>query len=165
MKHNLSYVTASALLKNIERYAPADYAALGITPAQFKIVAQPVLWDRDQLSVVMRTLTNMIFGSLTILGLPKITVPSEFIAAHIATLIAPENRIIACVWMSTERASGQGALELAARGATAQTMDPTNADNLFALVLELSNDDAASSARQRYLKKIGLKVEELEKAA
>lgn len=155
---NLSFTTAYALLKNIERYAPSDFDALGITPQQFQIVAQPVLWDRDQLLVVMRTITQMIYGSLTIMGLPKLVVPSEFIAAHIAALVAPENKIIACVWLSQERQTGHGALELAARGNTSATMDPTHADQLFALVSMLSDSDAASGARARYMKKIGIKV-------
>lgn len=160
MNPNLSFTTAYALLKNIERYAPSDFDALGITPQQFEIVAQPHLWDRDQLLVVMRTLTQMIYGSLTIMALPKLTVPSEFIAAHITALVAPENRIIACVWLSQERQTGHGALEMAARGSTSQNMDPTSADNLFALVCLLSDRDDANDARKRYMKKIGIKIAE-----
>lgn len=157
---NLSITTALALLKNIERYTPNDFDALGITPKQFEIVAGREIWRRDQLHVVMRTLNQMIFGSLEIMGLPKLVVPAEFTAAHIATLIAPENRIIACVWLSQERQTGLGALELAARNAAPSTMDHTSADQLFALVCLLSDADRDGQARKRYIKKIGIKVQE-----
>lgn len=157
---NLSVSTALALLRNIERYTPADFEILGVTQEHFELLAQPVLWDLSQRPIVVRTLSALVNGTLEVMGVPKIIVPAEFLAAHIATIIAPENRAIACVWLSQERSTGGAVMELAARQQTPAQYDPASADHLFALVCILSNHDESNLARQRYKSRLGLRISE-----
>lgn len=161
--HNLSYATAVSLLRNIERYTPADYEILGVTQEHFELLAQPQLWDLTQKAIVVRTLQALIFGTLNIMGISKIVVPAEFLAAHVATIIAPENRMLACVWLSAERSVGPSALELSARQESPTTYDPASADHLFALVCQLSDHEENSFARARYKQRLGLRVTQAEK--
>lgn len=162
MSANISYQTARAMLINIEQYTPSDFGVLGITREQFEEVAQPQNWKREKMHVIMRALSSIMFGSLEIMGVPKVTVPAEFCAAIVATLVHPANRLIACVWLSQERIAGPGALDLAARHEQVQQFDQTTADQLFALVCLLSDTADANVARQRFMERLGMAIEEAE---
>lgn len=136
---------------------------LGITQEQFSKLTQNYMWLRSDMQIVMRTMITMIYGSLEIMGIPKITVPSEFIAPHVATLVAPCNRMICCVWLSQEKQTGAGALELAARNHQASTIDHTSADSLFALVCLLSDSDECGYARKRWEVVLNLRLEQAQR--
>lgn len=153
------------LLRSIEHYTPADFDTLGITEEQFELVASPIPWQRPQLNIVMRTMTSILFGTLEVMGVPKIVVPSEFVAAHIVATVHPANRMLACIWMAQERQTGVGALELAARQNTASNYDPTSADSLFALVCQLSDTDRANQARDNLRQKLGLRIQQAQQGS
>lgn len=157
---NLSIASAMALLRSIEQYTPADFDLLGITQEQFEQLAQPVPWRRENLNQVMRTLNCVLFGTLEVMAVPKIIVPSEYVAAHIVATVHPGNRMLACIWMAQERQTGVGALELAARQNQGSQYDPTSADNLFALVCLLTDTDEANYARDRFRVRLGLRIQE-----
>lgn len=161
--HNLSVPTAIAMLRTIEQYTPADFDVLGITQEDFEKLSSKEPWRRENMNVIMRTMNCLIFGSLEIMAVPKIVVPSEFVAAHIATIVNPANRMIACVWLAQERQTGVGALELAARQNSPSQYDPTSADNLFALVCLLSDTEESNYARIRFRTRLGLRIEEAAK--
>lgn len=162
MPANLSFQTARAMLINIEQYTPSDFGVLGITREQFEEVAQPQNWKREKMHIIMRSLTSIMFGSLEIMGVPKITVPAEFCAAIISTLVHPANRLMACIWLSQERIAGPGALDLSARHESVQQFDQATADQLFALVCLLSDTEAANTARIRFVERLGLAIEKAE---
>lgn len=156
---SLSFATAYATMKIIDQYTSADFDSLGITDTQFKLVNGNQAWRRDQLNNVMRTLNALIFGTLEVMAIPKIVVPAEYVAAIVATLVAPCNRMTACVWLSQERQTGVGALELSARGEQSATLQPASASQLFALVLELSNNEASSEARKNFMRRLGIETD------
>lgn len=162
MAHRLSYETAIAMLRTIQLYTPSDFDVLGITQEQFEKVSGPTPWRREEMNLVIRTMNAILFGSLEIMAVPKITVPSEFIAAHIVALIHPGNRMVACIWMAQERQTGVGAMDLAARQDGASVYDPTSADQLFALVCQLSDSSYANTAREQFRERLGLKIEAAE---
>lgn len=163
MAHNLSYATAIAMLRTIEQYTPSDFDVLGITQEQFEKVSGPLPWRREEMNLVMRTMNAILFGSLEIMAVPKIVVPSEFVAAHIVALVHPGNRMVACIWMAQERQTGVGALELAARQDVSSVYDPTSADKLFALVCLLSDTSHANTARDQFRHRLGLRIEDAER--
>lgn len=160
---NLSLSTARSVLNHIHLYTPSDFDTLGINKQDFELATQSIPWRRDQIHKVMRTLNALIFGSLEVLGMPKIVVPSEYVAPIIATFVHPTNRMVACLWLSQERMTGAAALELSARGQTASQIDPTSADELFSLVVQLSDTDEAAHVAKEFKKKLGLVVEEATK--
>lgn len=157
---NVSVSTAIALLRTIERYTPADFDVLGITQENFELLSQRDTWRREQLHIIIRTFNSVLFGTLEIMGLPKLVVPSEYVAAHITSIVAPENHMHCCILLAMERQTGVGALELAARQASPSQYDPTSADHLFALVCLLQDTDESNYARTRFRQRLGLRVEE-----
>lgn len=163
-KHmNLSYQTAIAMLRSIEQYTPADFDVLGITQEDFERIGSPRPWRREEMGRIMRTINSILFGTLEVQAIPKIVVPSEYVAAHIVACVHAGNRMIACIWMAQERQTGVGALDLAARQEQPSQYDPTSADHLFALVCLLSDTDEANMARDRFRKRLGLRIEEAQR--
>lgn len=160
---NLSLSTAIGILRSVERYSPGDFDMLGITHEQMQKLTQNFTWLRSDMQVVMRTMITMLYGTLEVLGIPKITVPAEYIAPHIATLVDPCNRMACCVWLSQEKQTGAGALELAARNHQASIIDHTSADQLFALVCLLSDSDECGYARVRWEQVLNLRLEQAER--
>lgn len=153
---NLSFETAFALLRNIHEYTSADFDSLGINQQDFELIAAPVPWQRANIPRVMRTLNALLFGSLEILGMNKITVPSEYVAAVVSAIVAPANRMVACIWLAQERQTGVGALQASARAQLSTQLDPTSSDQLFALVCLLSATEASSEARNNLARKLGI---------
>lgn len=163
--HNLSYETALSTLRVIDQYTSADFDTLGINQQDFEYAAGPLPWRRDNITRVMRTLNALIFGTLEVMAMPKIVVPSEYVAAIVASFVHPGNRMVACTWLAMERQTGVGALELSARNQTTSQMDPTTADQLFALVCQLSDTDASTEARANFRARLGLAIEKAERTA
>lgn len=161
MQH-LSFETAYATLKALDEYMVADFDTLGITDTDFKLVHGNNPWRRDQIHRVMRTLNALIFGTLEVMGMPKIVVPAEYVACVVSAIVGPGNRMTACIWLSQERQTGVGALELAARGNQSTTLEPASADKLFALVMLLGNQQANTDARNNMMKKLGIAKENAE---
>jgi hypothetical protein len=64
-----------------------------------------------------------------------------------------------CILMAQERATGVGALELAARGQQSSQIDPCSADQLFALCCILEDNDAANYARMALREKLGIRID------
>lgn len=157
---NLSEDTAFATLKVIENYLPADFDTLGITQEEFEKLGSPNPWLRPEIPRLVRTVNALIFGTLEVMTLPKLVVPAEYVAAVITTCVNPANIMACCVIMAQERQTGVGALELASRSNQSSNIDPTSADQLFALCIILNNTEQANFARKRLRVRLGLKIEE-----
>jgi len=158
--NNLSYITAKSIMNSITEYASVDFDVLGITEHEYSLVYNKKPWRRQDLRTVMKVLNALTFGTLEAVGIPvKIVAPTEYVAAIVATFVAPANRMIACIWLATERQTGVGALQGAARHATNE-IQPSTADQLFALVCELSNSDESTEARKAFEANLGIAVDE-----
>jgi len=155
---NLSVEVALGVVRAIPSYLDADYDALGITPEDFELCAQQQLWHVSQRYRVVRVLNACMFGTLEQLGLPTIIVPSEYVAAVIGIIVSPANTFAACTWLSQERLTGSAALEMSARGAPAQQVDPTSADQLVALVICIRNAELSSEVRKNLFTKLGARA-------
>lgn len=156
---NLSVSTAVALIGSIEKYLPTDFETLGITPEEFELISQPLPWLRETMPHLVRTMNALIHGTIEKLTLPKLVVPAEYVACVISATVAPSNIMAMCIIMSQERATGVGALELAARNTSPQSIDHTSADQLFALCTLLTDKDRANIARVRLREKLGLAID------
>lgn len=152
----LSLATARSVLRGIGDYTSADFDQLGINKEHFDLTCGARPWKRDHIPPVMRTLNALMFGTLEQLGMPKITIPAEYVAAIVATYVAPGNRMIACVWLAQEHRTGVGALELSARGQQSKELAPATADQLFALVVALSDSDETTEARKNFLRRLSV---------
>lgn len=159
MQSDLSVQTAIALVGSIEQYLPSDFDTLGITPEQFDLLAQPLPWLRETMPELVRTMNAIIFGTIEKMTLPKLVVPSEYVACVISAVVHPCNVMSMCIIMAQERQTGVGALELAARNASPTSIDHTSSDNLFALCCLLTDKDRANIARVRLRERLGLRIE------
>lgn len=157
---NLSFEAALSTLRIIDKYTAADFDTLGISEQDFELASGEMPWRRDNITRVMRTLNALIFGTLEVMAIPKIVVPSEYVAAVISSFVHPANRMVACVWLASERQTGVGALEQSARSQSTSQLDPTSADQLFALVVMLSDTDASTEARKNFRARLGLAIEQ-----
>lgn len=149
-----------ALLRNIHRFTPADFDIIGITKEQFDQLVQEDMWLRLQIPLVMQTFRNLIFATAHAAGYPKIVLPSEYIAAHVATLVAPANAYIACLWLQTEHLSGVAAAQLADRQTSPSEYEQLSGEKLFAQVCQCYDYDELSIARTNYRKRLGLAIDE-----
>jgi len=115
------------------------FEALGILPEDFELVCLSFPYigaDRHRVTTV---LNSLIWGTLDVVGLPRIEVPTEFIASVISVFVAPGNIAVACRWME----AGHAAEELAAGG----NLEPVTAAQLFALCCQLASDAPSIAAR------------------
>jgi len=155
---NLSYSVARAVLVGIDKYTVSDFDGLGITQQHFEMATGTLPWRRDQMSPVMRTLNALLFGTLEQLGMPKIVVPSEYVAAIVASFVAPGNRMVACIWLAQEHKTGVGAIDMSARAQAGSEIQATSAEQLFALVVQLSDTDASIEARKNFHRRLGIAI-------
>lgn len=157
---NLSMETALGTMHAIAAYTSADFDALGIQPQDFSLTYDAIPWTRDNRRRVMATLDSLMFGTLDVMGLPRIAVPAEYVAAIVSTFVAPMNRMVACIWLAEQRSTGTRAMDLAAAGVDGD-VDPASASEIFALVVALSQTDASTQVRQAYRARMNERTQNL----
>lgn len=149
---------AIGTMKAIADYTSADFSVLGITEDDFQLTYAPAPWKREHRRRVTQTLDALLFGTLDQMGLPRIAVPAEYVAAVIATFVAPCNRMVSCLWLAEQRATGARAMDLAAAGMEGAYVDPVSASQLFALVISLSDTDRSTEVRANFKSRMDKRV-------
>ena len=139
-ENKVSYPVAINCMNLIKEGACNDaFESLGIMVEDFDLVTgrSPfVAADRHR---VTKVLTSLIWGTLDVVGLPRIEVPTEFIASVISVFVCPGNLAVACRWME----AGTVAEDLSSGG----MLEPVTAQQLFALCCQLSSEAPAAAAR------------------
>lgn len=164
-KYPLSTEIAHALFSRIDEYTVGDYAAIGINKQDFQKLSQTMHWRRDEIRNVMRTFNAILFGTLEVMGVPKLTVPAEYVGSVIAAIVNPANQLICCIWLAQERGTGAGALDMSARQEVSTGHDQVSAEQLFAIVCALQNTESSNEVKQRFRQKFGIRIEEQAKTA
>ena len=81
--------------------ANCEYTALhkghGIDPHHWEILTQDEYWSPDQARQIRAILANALEVCMTISGMPAIPMPGQYVAALIAEVVAPCNRMVACM--------------------------------------------------------------------
>lgn len=160
----LSLNIAVALFSRIDEYTVGDFAALGINKQDFEKLNSEAPWRRDEIRNVMRTMNAIMYGVCEIMGVPKLTLPAEYVGAVVAAVVAPANQLIACIWLSAEHKTGAGAIEMSARGETNPSYDQVTGEQLFAIVAALQDTEDSAEVRTRFRQKFGLRISEANKA-
>lgn len=121
--------------------------SLNLLPEDLALVEQDMSWQNVERNQVTRTLDILMHGTTDALGLPRIEIPAEYIAAAIVMFVHPCNLLVACRWMeagySTVDALGNPT------SATSNT-SVVSSQQLFALVLQLANDVDLPSIRAQF---------------
>lgn len=157
---NLSVAAAIGCMQQIGSYTSADLSTLSITKSQYNLVHGSKPWARDHRRSVVQTLDALIYGAADVMGLQKITLPAEYVAAVIATFVAPVNLHVACHWVAEHKASGAAAADLAQLNQKSQRVDPVSAMQLIGLVTLLNAEDAATIAHQMFTERLGGRVQD-----
>ena len=118
-----SFDTAFNLMSMIK--AQIDTAQ--VDPLGLKVLSQPVMWLSSDRATVRNTFDGLVFQSLDLLGLPRIALPVEYVAAAIVAFVHPANYFAACQWSESHGATTD---EMALTG----EYDRFSARELFAVV-------------------------------
>lgn len=152
--NTLSLKTLFSACHVIASASGAHLSAMGISKADFNITVGDVPWTVEQRSRVMKTLEALTYGVLDNLGLPRFSVPAEYMAAIIAMFVSPANVMPATRWIEATPPADKLAIDT--DNATAEKV---TARQLFALVIEALNDDVQlSSFRSKFEHRTNLRL-------
>jgi hypothetical protein len=68
----------------------------GILEPDWELLTQDEHWTPEQARMVRSILASTCEVALTIAGMPAVPLPGQYVAAVIAILVAPANRLVAC---------------------------------------------------------------------
>ena len=68
----------------------------GIDPYNWEILTQDEYWSPAQARDMRSIIADVLEVSMTIAGMPAIPMPGQYLAALIAHIVAPSNRLLAC---------------------------------------------------------------------
>ncbi len=86
---------AQILAKDQCKYT-ALHKGHGIDEHHWDLVTQQEYWSPDQTRQMRSILASVLEVSMTIAGMPAIPLPGQYVAALIAEVVAPANRLLAC---------------------------------------------------------------------
>lgn len=86
---------ASQLARDHCKYT-ALHKGHGIDPYHWEILTQKEYWSPDQARDMRSIIANVLEVSMTIAGMPAVPMPGQYLAALIAHVVAPANRLLAC---------------------------------------------------------------------
>lgn len=94
--HDAFKIGAKQLAFNQRQYSEL-HKSHGIEPAQWDLLTQDEYWTPDQARQIRSILANVLEVSMTIAGMPAVPLPGQYAAALIAEVVAPANRLLACM--------------------------------------------------------------------
>lgn len=133
MQNRVSYAVAVNCMRLIKDGGVNDaFESLGILPEDFNLVCSDTPFIGADRNRIVSVLGSLCHGTLDVVGLPRIEIPSEFVASVLVMFVSPCNLAVVCRWMETAHA----AEDLAAGG----SLEPVTAQRLFALVCQLAHE-------------------------
>lgn len=94
--HTAFKLGAKQLAFNQRQYSEL-HKSHGIEPSHWELLTQGEYWTPDQARQIRSILANVIEVSMTIAGMPAVPLPGQYAAAVIAEVVAPANRMLACI--------------------------------------------------------------------
>jgi len=155
----MQYAVAKAAMRFIAEQSSRGYLDhIGITEEDYRFVSasdQP--WQQKDRNRVTHILNCLMSSTLDAQGIPRMDkIPAEYLAANIVVHVGPLNSLAACRFMEM----GVPAQDL---GRGVDSMEQCTARQIFALVIQLYADPAASLAKITFEKKLGRQIQEAEK--
>lgn len=146
MKIQLS-VIKGAMQALTEGTATGSLSALGLLSDDLKLVTGAIPWTAAERNIVTRTLDALQYGTMDLIGLPRFTIPAEYVAAAIAMFVHPTNIMVACRWLE----SGQNSANyLGDPSGSSTNTEEIEASQLFALVIQTLNTVDAPLFRKQF---------------
>jgi hypothetical protein len=94
--HQAFKMGALELAQNQKEYSNL-HKGHGIDEYDWEILTQSEYWSPEQARNMRSVIANVVEVSMTIAGMPAIPLPGHYVAALIAIVVAPCNRMVACV--------------------------------------------------------------------
>lgn len=150
---NLSYDVAVGSMR-----ALADVGRLGFLDGQgvsqhdFEMLTGDVQWqatDRNRMATVFHQIVN---ASVDRLGIPRFSLPAEYLAAGIAMFVSGVNCMAACQFVCDAKpvsAQDQGAM---------QKVEGCKPEQIFALLIQLYDSVAKNDAQSRFVRNTNLSI-------
>ena len=79
-----------------EREYTELHKGYGLDEYHWKLLTQDEYWTPEQARQMRNILAAVVEVSMTIAGMPAIPLPGQYVAAVIATVVSPVNRMLAC---------------------------------------------------------------------
>ena len=138
MDLHVAFKVGARKLAEADRQYTELHKAHGIEETHGKLLTQEEYWTPDQARAIRSILASVVEVSMTIAGMPPIPMPGQYVAAVIAVIVAPCNRMVACVKApdTFDASDASGLL------GTSEVKDMPP-QQLMALVLAYSGDYAA----------------------
>ena len=130
------------------------HKAHGLEQAEWELITQSEYWSIDQARQVRSILASVVEVSMTIAGMPAIPLPGQYVAAVIAEVVAPCNRMVAC----TKAPDTFDAAEASGILSTHEVKD-MSVQQLMALVLAYSGGFPEEPAAHRLPKELGTQIQ------
>ena len=73
------------------------HAEYGISQVDWELITQDRMWTPQEATMARAILAQVTEVSLTIAGIPPTTLPVQYVAAVIAIIVSPANRMVACL--------------------------------------------------------------------
>ena len=121
------------IIASHERAYTTLHKAHGLEESQWELITQEEYWSPDQAKQVNSILAQVVEVSMTIAGLPAIPMPGQYVAAVIAEVVSPSNRMLACL-----KAPDQFDAVDASGILSTHEVKPMSYEQLMALVLAYS---------------------------
>lgn len=130
--HQAFRVGAELLAKEHCKYTNL-HKGHGIDPYHWEILTQNEYWSAEQARDMRSILANVLEVSMTIAGMPAVPMPGQYLAALIALVVAPPNRLMACTKApdTFDAMAASGLMET-------HVVKPMKVEQLMALVMAYS---------------------------
>lgn len=166
MSSLLSLSAALGTMKIIRDYASADLDSLGIQPTDLETLVGNAPWTVNDRRRVLATLDALMFGSLDKMGLPRVSLPAEFVAAVISVFVHPLNRFVCASWISESgRTQSYAAQALASHPGEGAGIERVTTQQIIGLLVLLEDGDTSTATRQGFQARMAERVRDIMDAA
>lgn len=122
----------------------------GVSHVDMQRLRGPALWMADQRVRVRTTLDACLFAACDMSGLPRVDIPAELAAAHVAVLVDPINWMVCASWL----ADLKPARDLAEAQQSVQ-IERVSAGRFLSLVLFADASMRSLGEYEQFARKIG----------
>lgn len=127
---------------------------LGLIAEDIKLVTGGTAWQNAERHRITKTLDALQYGTMDLIGLPRFTVPAEYVAAVIAMFVHPANIMVACRWME----SGQNSVSFMGDPSSTTNTEAISAGQLFALCLQSISQIDSQAFRKQFETRVNLAI-------